>query len=237
MPAATSGRCLSMKKICKYCGNAYDGDPGSSACPDCVAARKLTTIATRTCSICGATFRAGPSSKFCPVCLAERKKEQAARRRRTGTLRPLGSTDRCQVCGADYIVKSGRQKYCPACSAEAIREKDRQQSRKWNAENTTPEDRKAIRKAASAPVACVVCGKMFIPTDSAKTCSPECSQKNNQKRFAAWEKENREARNAYQRQRVKAKVDAMTPEEYKAYREEVNKRWRENYAARQAKKK
>lgn len=29
-----------MKKICKYCGATYDGDPGSSACPDCVAARK-----------------------------------------------------------------------------------------------------------------------------------------------------------------------------------------------------
>lgn len=181
MPAATSGFCLSMKKICKYCGNAYDGDPGSSACPDRVAARKRTTIATRTCSICGATFRAGPSSKFCPVCLAERKKEQAARRRRTGTLRPLGSTDRCQVCGAEYIVKSGRQKYCPACAAEAIREKDRQQSRKWNAENTTPEDRKAIRKAASAPLPALSAGKCLSRQTPQKPAARNAAKKTTKK--------------------------------------------------------
>lgn len=225
-----------MKRICKYCGKTYDGDPGSSACPDCVAARKRTTIATRTCSVCGATFRAGPSSKFCPACLAERKKEQAARRRRTGTLRPLGSTDKCQVCGADYIVKSGRQKYCPACAAEAIREKDRQQSRKWNAENTTPEARKAVRKAASAPVACVVCGKMFIPTDSAKTCSPECSKAYHHAKCSAWEKANRAERQKGQNQRYKAKKEAMTPEEYKAYRDKIKANARRSYAARQAKK-
>ena len=26
-----------MRRICKYCGKEYDGDPGSSCCPDCAA--------------------------------------------------------------------------------------------------------------------------------------------------------------------------------------------------------
>ena len=26
-----------MRKQCKYCGKQYDGDPGSSCCPDCAA--------------------------------------------------------------------------------------------------------------------------------------------------------------------------------------------------------
>lgn len=225
-----------MKKICKYCGAIYDGDPGSSACPDCVAARNRTTIATRICSICGAAFQAGPSSKFCPVCLAERKKEQAARRRRNGTARPLGSTDKCQACGAEYIVKSGRQKYCPACSAEEIRKNDRLQSRRWNADNLTPEARKAVRKAAAAPIACVVCGKLFVPASPSITCSPECSRINHDRNRASWEKANKEARNAYRNQLAKAKTEAMTPEELKEYREKINARWRKNYAARQAKK-
>lgn len=225
-----------MKKICKYCGKTYDGDPGSSACPDCVAARKRTTIATRTCSVCGATFQAGPSSKFCPICLAERKKEQAARRRRNGTARPLGSTDKCQACGAEYIVNSGRQKYCPACSAEEIRKNDRLQSRRWNAENFTPESRRAVRKAANAPIACVVCGKMFVPTDASITCSPECSRINHDQNYASWEKINSDARNAYRNRLVKAKTDAMTPEEYKAYRDKVNANARRNHAARKARK-
>lgn len=33
-----------MKRICKYCGKTYEGDPGSSACPECVGERKKTTI-------------------------------------------------------------------------------------------------------------------------------------------------------------------------------------------------
>jgi len=224
-----------MKRICKYCGKQYEGDPGSSACPDCVAEQKRTTIRQRACVVCGATFQGGPSAKYCPACLAERKKEQAARRRITGTARPLGSVDKCQVCGGEYIVTSGQQKYCPACAAEAIREKDRQKSRQWNAKNTTPEDRKTVRKAASAPIKCVICGKLFVPTTKAITCSLECKKQNHINNCAAWEKANHEARKEYQRNRIKAKEAAMSPEEYKIYRSKINARARENYKRRKEK--
>ena len=120
-------RWSSLKRICKYCGKTYEGDPGSSACPECVQKNNRTTIRQRVCSVCGATFMAGPSSKFCPACLAERKREQAARRRRTGTLRPIGSVDKCLSCGQEYIVTGGKQKSgikrIPPRSSERQKEK------------------------------------------------------------------------------------------------------------------
>ena len=48
-----------MKRICKYCGKEYDGDPGSSCCPDCAAAQRATTLRPRTCRQCGVTFDGG----------------------------------------------------------------------------------------------------------------------------------------------------------------------------------
>lgn len=222
-----------MKRICKYCGKTYDGDPGSSACPECVEKNKRTTIRQRVCSVCGATFMAGPSSKFCPVCLTERKREQAARRRKNGTARPLGSIDKCLACGKDYVVKGGKQKYCPDCSEREIRENDRKKSREWNAKNSDPNERKAERKAAGAEIPCVVCGKMFVPTSSTLSCSPECRKIYQKRSHAEWETKNREKRNSYQKNRVKKKEEAMSMEEYKAYRDKINARARENRKKRE----
>lgn len=222
-------------RVCKYCGRQYEGDSGSSACPDCVAANRKTTVRPRTCVVCGVTFPGGPAAKFCPACLAQRKRERDAARRKTGTLRPLGSTDKCQVCGADYIVASGSQKYCPACAAAAVRKIDNAQSRRWNAENTTPEDRQAVRRAATAQIPCAVCGTLFTPKGKAKTCSPECKKALQKQTMAATEKRNRESRNQYHRERIAAKIAAMTPEEYKAYRAAINARARANYQKRKEK--
>lgn len=224
-----------MKRVCKYCGKAYEGDPGSSACPECVAKNNRTTIRQRVCSVCGATFMAGPSSKFCPDCLADRKREQAARRRRTGTARPLGSTDKCLACGQEYIVTGGRQKYCPGCSEQAIRENDRKKTREWNAANTTPEGRRLMRQAASAEIPCAVCGKMFVPSYTSVTCSPECRKIYQKSSCAKYESENRECRNEYKKNRIRKKEAAMTPEEYKEYREKINARAKENRKKREAK--
>ena len=221
-----------MKRICKYCGKTYEGDPGSSACPECVQKNNRTTIRQRVCSVCGATFMAGPSSKFCPACLAERKREQAARRRRTGTLRPIGSVDKCLSCGQEYIVTGGKQKYCRDCAEKAIRENDRKKSKEWNKANTTPEQRKAERKAAGAEIPCVVCGKLFVPTAPSITCSPECKKIHRKRYKAKYGAEHRESLNEYQRKRIKEKEAAMTPEEHKAYREKINARAKENYNKR-----
>lgn len=217
-----------MKRICKYCGKTYEGDPGSSACPECAERVKKSVVRIRVCTVCGREFPGYPSSRYCPECRAERKREQKRRYNRGSSERPLGSIDKCSVCGKDYVVKAGTQKYCPKCSHEAIREKDREKSLKWNRENTTPEQRKTERKSASAEIECVICGKRFVPTSRTAVCSDDCRKQLIKQRQAEYERKSREYRNQYHKDRIKVKEAAMSPEEYRAYREKINKRWREN---------
>ena len=109
-----------------------------------------------------------------------------ARRHRTGSARHLGDTDKCVVCGADYIVTGGNQRYCPNCAPSAVAEKDRQQSLEWYAENKAEHNPARNEKRRVKQVACTVCGKLFDcggkPT---KVCSPECKEK----RRKQWQRE------------------------------------------------
>ena len=196
-----------MKRICKYCGAAYDGAPDSSCCPDCAKAQRETTLRDRTCRACGKIFPGGPRAWYCPACRLDRRREADRRHKRTGTARPLGSTDACEICGRPYTVQSARQRYCPACAPEAVREKDRQASRDWNAENLTPEARRAVRQTAAAEIPCVICGKGFVPHDASVTCSPSCSAELTRRNRAVWEKAHRAERNAYCRARYAKKAD------------------------------
>lgn len=226
---------MTVRRICKYCGLEYDGDPGGSACPACVAKIRSTSVRPRTCVDCGARFDGGPSALRCPVCRAERKRELDRRRRKQGTARPLGTTDLCQVCGQPYVVTGGLQKYCPACAETAIRDKDRAKSLQWNRDNTTPELRREERQKQTAALICVVCGKPFVPDSRSRTCSPECSSQLAKRNNAAWESRHRLERNAYRKAKTKSKESAMTPEEYRSYREEINAKARAAYARRKSK--
>lgn len=199
-----------MKRICKYCGREYEGDSGSTACPECVAERKKTTIRERVCRQCGRTFPGGPRAWYCPECRAERSREAMKRHKRNGTVRPLGSTDWCEVCGAEYVVNSARQRYCPKCAEAAVRKKDRQQSIEWNKANITAEQRKEERKNATAMIPCAVCGKLFRPQYNAKTCSVECCIEAVKQRQTQYEKDNRESRNAYRRERNQKRKEGTT---------------------------
>nr|DAF01441.1 MAG TPA: Double zinc ribbon protein [Caudoviricetes sp.] len=90
-----------------------------------------STLRMRVCRQCGIEFMGGPRAWYCPACRMERQKEQARRcRQRTlkGQTRRLGSVDKCEVCGKDYIVNSARQRYCPECAPDRIREVDRKNS-------------------------------------------------------------------------------------------------------------
>ena len=93
-----------------------------------------------------------------------------ARRHRTGSARHLGDTDKCVVCGADYIVTGGNQRYCPNCAPSAVAEN-----------NPARNEKRRVKQ-----VACTVCGKLFDcggkPT---KVCSPECKEK----RRKQWQRE------------------------------------------------
>ena len=91
-------------------------------------------VKERTCRECGATFLGGPRAWYCPNCRVQRRLEAEQRYRAKGRKadRPLGSTDHCIRCGAEYIVNAARQKYCPDCAYDGIREADRPMSRAWN---------------------------------------------------------------------------------------------------------
>ena len=224
-----------MKRICKYCGVEYDGDPGGSCCPDCAKKIKSTSVRERICTVCGVSFPGGPSARFCPNCRIEQKRKathEYKQRKATGNVRKIGSIDICAVCGKPYTVAGGLQKYCPDCSYEAIREKDRAKSIEWNRNHLTPDQRKIERNTFSAPIKCVVCGKMFIPKFSSVTCSKECSESLQKSRLSSWESNNKDRRKLYRKNKYHAKIASMTPEECKAYRDKINEKARENYKKR-----
>lgn len=192
-------------------------------------------IRERVCRTCGTKFDGGPRAWYCPGCRKERQRKQQKEsrdRKKLGKTRKIGSVDYCVVCGGPYTVESGLQKYCKICADDAVKEIDRAQSREWNAKNANYEERKKQRSLSSAPITCVICGKQFVPSSSAKTCSAECSAELKRKLFADYEKKNADYRREYQKNRVRRKIDAMSEEEREAFRVHKNEVARKNYRKR-----
>ncbi len=129
------------------------------------------------CKICGTVFSGGPRAAYCPDCRAEIMRQRDRERKRNGPLRNLGSTDNCAVCGNQYIVTSGLQKYCPNCAKDAVRAIDRVHGLEYyhaNKERINPARNQKRRKTN----VCVICGKEFLANGSPTvTCSDECHNK------------------------------------------------------------
>ena len=229
-----------MRRICKYCGVEFEGDPGASACPNCADRVHRHVIRQRTCRTCGVVFPGGPRAWYCPSCRVERRRQrdrEQRQRKAAGTVRQLGSIAYCEACGQPYVVASGIQRYCPDCAPVLLREHKNEQSKAWNAANLKPEERRAVRQASKAEIPCPVCGRMFVPTGPVQTCSGDCSQALRARSAKDWAERNREARNAYHRTLYAEKQAAMSDEEKKAYRDKVNARARENYKKRKEREK
>lgn len=224
-----------MLRICRNCYREYAGSPESTLCPDCVDKAKKTTICDRTCRACGTVFPGGPRAWYCPSCRIDRRREQCRAHQKTGPKRPLGSIDKCVICGSDYIVTSSRQKYCPGCAPAAIMAVDREQGRAWSAVNSNPEQRRQLRKAHAAPLSCVVCGNAFVPTDASKTCSPACRDELSRRNMQRYERTHRQQRNSQQNANRRKRLDAMSPEERESHRIATNRKSRENYRKRKEK--
>lgn len=161
-------------KRCITCGKVFFTNRTEQAkCGECLAAVKSTTLRTRTCRTCGASFLGGPRATYCPTCREKRRVDREKKYRISGFSRHLGDIDNCVICGGEYVIQSGRQKYCPRCAPEAIREIDRAQSNRWNAEHDYSAKRR--EKPRSGVKVCVVCGREMIPGTPAVTCSPECA--------------------------------------------------------------
>lgn len=197
-----------MQRICKYCGVEFSGKPDSTACPECVTKYKSTTKRKRTCQLCGVSFLGGPSAQYCSDCRLERQREQNRKYKRLGSSRKLGSKDLCEICGKPYIVNSGTQKYCKDCADEAIKAKDRAKAMQWYTKNTTAKERREVRRAGTAPIACVICGKLFVPHTKSRACSEQCKAIYAKMQMANWEKEHRTERNEYHKKLRKKKENS-----------------------------
>lgn len=227
-----------MDRVCIKCHSRYDGTKWSTLCPACAAESKRNVRRVRVCQTCGAEFVGMPKTKHCPDCMAERRKQQAkaaAERKRTGQARKLGSIDNCIKCGKEYVVNGPTQKYCSECAPEAYLEIDRAQARQWIADNMDYEQRGIDRTAAVPIKTCPICGKEFRPTNATVTCSSECAAKYKILQHNKYVDEHRDHINAVNRNRMRAKTNAMNPEEYAQYRAKVNAIARENYQKRKEK--
>lgn len=161
-------------KRCITCGKVFSTDRTEQAkCDDCLTASKSTTLRPRTCHTCGAAFLGGPRARYCPICRAERQKARERKYQASGYSRHLGDMDNCVICGDEYVIQSGRQRYCSKCASDAIREIDRAQSNRWNAEHDYNAKRRETPR--SGIKICVVCSREIVPGTPTVTCSPECA--------------------------------------------------------------
>lgn len=128
----------------------------------------------RICRECGKSFQGGPRAWYCPDCRKQREKARAARYRKDGYQRPLGSTDYCRHCGKPYIVQSGLQRYCKECGEENHKLVDRRQSLDYYRQHKgTINPRRNERRRVPERM-CVICGKLFRPRGRQIVCSEQC---------------------------------------------------------------
>lgn len=166
-------------RVCKKCGKIFNTETGHAEvylCPECsLQAKRSSIYRERICKSCGTAFMGYPRSMFCPSCSEERKRAYKKNYDRKHPARPLGSIDHCEICGKEYIVNGGRQRFCPDCAENAVKEKTRAHKREYNRQNK--EKISAHKKEVySSRKVCVICGKVFDSPDNSVTCSPKCAK-------------------------------------------------------------
>ena len=137
----------------------------------------MILLTTRICRHCDMSFPGGPRAWYCTACRSERRAQQSRdckRRERAGTTRSLGSTDRCVVCGGNYIVNAGRQRYCPKCAPAAVKAIDRVQGLHYYRTNKDSINPVRNLKRRKGPRKCPVCKVMFGTSGRKVCCSKEC---------------------------------------------------------------
>jgi len=162
------------KQACQVCGKPFYGGQDCHYCPECARNKKLDTVVKiRTCQDCGVEFFGGPRAKRCPDCAYKAGQEAGRRHKKTGTKRPLGSIDKCVICGAEYIVTSGRQKYCSgACRREGVLAWQREHKKGYS-KASGQDVKKQMRREAQEKI-CVYCLRKFKSDNSTNLCSDYC---------------------------------------------------------------
>lgn len=162
------------KKACQVCGKPFYGDRDCYYCPDCAKIKKIdTVIKIRICQDCHMEFSGGPKAKRCPDCASMAKSLY----NRKSVKRPLGSTDKCAVCGAEYTVTSGKQKYCSEdCQREGVLEWQRMHKKEYHktsGQNIKKQERRKRKKKI-----CVYCLRTFSSDTTTNLCSDYCRSEN-----------------------------------------------------------
>ena len=159
---------------CRDCGKLFYGSQDNYYCPDCAKLRKAeSTVRTRVCCDCGKKFLGGPRARRCPSCADIAKRNYKHKR----TERPLGSIDKCVICGKEYVVVSGRQKYCSLeCQRIGTLAWQREHKKGYNVVYGQNE-RRAKRRAGKEKV-CIYCLKRFQTDTNTNLCSEYCRKEN-----------------------------------------------------------
>ena len=160
--------------MCQSCGAAFYGGQDNHYCPDCARKKKLDTVVRiRTCIDCGTEFFGGPRARRCSPCAVKAAKAAKARYLKNDTKRPLGSTDKCAVCGSEYTVTGSRQKYCSEeCTRIGLLAWQREH-KKGYAKESGQDIKKAERRAKQKKI-CVYCLREFRTSTSTNLCSDYC---------------------------------------------------------------
>jgi len=135
----------------------------------------MNNIRDRKCESCGIIFQGGPRAWYCPDCRKERQRVRDAEFKRHGPVRPIGSIDHCVVCGKEYVVMGGLQKYCPGCNPDATRDVDNRQGKEYyhaNKEVRNPVKNAKRRKPDAVP--CARCGKLIVRNGTCKKYCDDC---------------------------------------------------------------
>src|SRR5690606_13778524 len=102
------------------------------------------------------------------------------RKRRAGKIeRPIGSIDKCERCGKDYVVNAGLQRFCEDCQLPHKLEHDYKRAMpKYEANKERYNPSRNERRRVSLR-SCRICGKQFEPRSQQAMCSAECKRENN----------------------------------------------------------
>lgn len=166
-----------MSKICKNCGEPISSKRGVYLCQKCAHEIKSKSAKKEhICVDCGTSFIGGIRALRCPQCKIANRRERDKLYKQRGAKRHIGDTDTCEICGKEYIVNSGMQRYCLECAEKAVSDKIKKSALKRYYDNK--ETINPVRNDRKKPVSvCVVCGKHFSKPYPFQTCSEECRKK------------------------------------------------------------
>lgn len=164
------------QKVCQECGDLYYGSSEKHYCQACAEKIKAeSTMRLRKCTDCGREFLGGPRAKRCPECRIEAARINNKKYKKTGTMRPIGSIDKCEWCGEEYSITSGRQKYCSKdCQHQAVLKWQRAHKK----ECCQDSEKRAKRQRANdiQEKVCPYCLGRFHSATSRAYCSEYCKR-------------------------------------------------------------